>query len=522
MARKGQGARALHLAFLSSGVGGVFGVLLLIFLTPLLAKWALAFGPSHLFWLAILGVTVIGSLDSRSFVKGLLSGCLGLWLSMIGYDDIQGVPRFVFHSSLTGGINIIAALIGLFAIPQVIDMFAKGRTRRKLVALSVEHQKISDSCGEIMRNPRALTIGAIVGAVIGLIPGVGGQIAGLVGYDQTRKFSPHKAKFGTGHPEGVIAAETANNAMVGPSLVPLLTLSIPGSPTAAVLLGGLLIHGIFPGADLFVRHPDVAWTFIDSMLVGRILMVIFGIFTAKWAAKIAKAPMPIMAAAVLVLAVFGSYSVTQSMGDVYVMFTLGVSMYILDKFGFSAAPLVLGLIRADRGSELHSRPHDCHRPRRCVGIFLHRSAQHCPDLPGRRIGRIQLLVRHAPGRARRQVRQPGCGGCRMNSVRIQHLVPATIILVLGIWVAWISFTQEPSGAFLFPRLISVIMVLLAVWNFSRAALGFAKAGAGFYAYEIRNILPGLVVAAIYVFFAAKMLGFYVASIATFLIIYSHV
>ncbi len=344
MARKGQGARALHLAFLSSGVGGVFGVLLLIFLTPLLAKWALAFGPSHLFWLAILGVTVIGSLDSRSFVKGLLSGCLGLWLSMIGYDDIQGVPRFVFHSSLTGGINIIAALIGLFAIPQVIDMFAKGRTRRKLVALSVEHQKISDSCGEIMRNPRALTIGAIVGAVIGLIPGVGGQIAELVGYDQTRKFSPHKAKFGTGHPEGVIAAETANNAMVGPSLVPLLTLSIPGSPTAAVLLGGLLIHGIFPGADLFVRHPDVAWTFIDSMLVGQILMVIFGIFTAKWAAKIAKAPMPIMAAAVLVLAVFGSYSVTQSMGDVYVMFTLGVSMYILDKFGFSAAPLVLGLI----------------------------------------------------------------------------------------------------------------------------------------------------------------------------------
>ncbi len=212
------------------------------------------------------------------------------------------------------------------------------------MALSVEHQKISDSCGEIMRNPRALTIGAIVGAVIGLIPGVGGQIAGLVGYDQTRKFSPHKAKFGTGHPEGVIAAETANNAMVGPSLVPLLTLSIPGSPTAAVLLGGLLIHGIFPGADLFVRHPDVAWTFIDSMLVGQILMVIFGIFTAKWAAKIAKTPMPIMAAAVLVLAVFGSYSVTQSMGDVYVMFTLGVSMYILDKFGFSAAPLVLGLI----------------------------------------------------------------------------------------------------------------------------------------------------------------------------------
>ena len=157
------------------------------------------------------------------------------------------------------------------------------------------------------------------GSIIGLIPGVGGQIAGLVAYDQAKKFSPEKEKFGTGHPEGLIAAESANNAMVGPSLVPLLTLSIPGSPTAAVLLGGLLIHGIFPGSDLFDNHPQVVWTFINSMLVGQILMVIFGIYTAAWAARIARAPAPVMAAAVMVLALFGSYSVQQSMGDVYVM-----------------------------------------------------------------------------------------------------------------------------------------------------------------------------------------------------------
>jgi len=132
--------------------------------------------------------------------------------------------------------------------------------------------------------------------------------------------------------------------MVGPSLVPLLTLSIPGSPTAAVLLGGLIIHGIFPGSDLFDNHPQVAWTFINSMLVGQILMVIFGIYTATWAARIARAPVPIMAAAVMVLALFGSYSVQQSMGDVYIMLGLGVGMFFLEKFGFSAAPLVLGLI----------------------------------------------------------------------------------------------------------------------------------------------------------------------------------
>ncbi|MEM8651981.1 MAG: tripartite tricarboxylate transporter permease [Pseudomonadota bacterium] len=344
MARKGEGARALHLSFLSSGVGGVLGVLLLIFLTPVLAQWALAFGPSHLFWLAILGVTVIGSLDSKSFVKGLLSGCIGLWLSMIGYDDIQGAQRFIFHNSLTGGINIIAALIGLFAIPQVLDMIAKGRVDRTIEAIEVPKQSFVASLKELLSSFRALSIGTVFGSIIGLIPGVGGQIAGLVAYDQAKRFSPEKDKFGSGHSEGVIAAESANNAMVGPSLVPLLTLSIPGSPTAAVLLGGLLIHGIFPGSDLFDNHPQVAWTFINSMLIGQILMVIFGIYTAAWAARIARAPMPIMASAVLVLALFGSYSVQQSMGDVYVMLTLGVGMYFLEKFGFSAAPLVLGLI----------------------------------------------------------------------------------------------------------------------------------------------------------------------------------
>mgnify|MGYP005846054571 FL=1 len=344
MARNGQGARALQLSFLSSAVGGVFGVMLLIFLTPLLAQWALAFGPSHLFWLAILGVTVIGSLDSVSVVKGLLSGCIGLWLATIGFDDIMGAQRFIFHDALGGGINIIAALIGLFAIPQVISMLAKGRHGDGAEAIKVEKHSVAKAFAEMLRYPKALSIGTAIGSIIGLIPGVGGQIAGLVAYDQTKKFSSEREKFGTGHPEGVIAAESANNAMVGPSLVPLLTLSIPGSPTAAVLLGGLLIHGIFPGSDLFDNHPDVAWTFINSMLIGQILMCVFGLYVAGLAARVAQVPQSVMAAIVLGLAVFGSYSVQSSMGDVYVMASLGMMMYFLERFGFSAAPLVLGLI----------------------------------------------------------------------------------------------------------------------------------------------------------------------------------
>ena len=344
MAQKGEGARALQLSFLASAVGGGFGVMLLIFLTPMLAQWALAFGPSQLFWLAILVGTVIGSLDSCSVVKGLLAGCIGLWLATIGFDDIMGAQRVIFHPSVSGGINVIPALIGLFAIPQVITMFAKGRTRLDAEVLTVQKHPISDAFREVFRRTRALGIGTLTGSIIGLIPGVGGQIAGLEAYDQSKKMSPEREKFGTGHSEGVIAAESANNAMVGPSLVPLLPLSIPGSPTAAVLLGGLLIHGIFPGSDLFDNHPQVAWTFINSMLIGQILMCIFGLYVAGLAAKVAQVPNAVMAAVVLGLAVFGSYSVQNSMGDVYVMMALGTGMYFLERFGFSAAPLVLGLI----------------------------------------------------------------------------------------------------------------------------------------------------------------------------------
>ncbi|MEM7071416.1 MAG: tripartite tricarboxylate transporter permease [Pseudomonadota bacterium] len=344
MAKKGLGTKALQLSFLASGVGGIFGVFLLIFLTPILARWALAIGPSHLFWLALIGITVIGTLDSKSLVKGLLSGCIGLWLSTIGFDDILGTKRFVFHPALSGGINIIPALIGLFAIPQIIDMFSSGRHKKGIEVLEVKRHPLRSSMLELLKQKTSLTIGTSVGSIIGLIPGVGGQIAGLIAYDQSKKFSKTPKAFGTGHSEGLIAAESANNAMVGPSLVPLLTLSIPGSPTAAVLLGGLLIHGIFPGSDLFERHAEVVWTFVNAMLIGQILMVAFGLYIATIAARIAQVPQSIMAAIILGLCLFGAYSVQNSMHDVYVMACLGLGMYVLERYGFSAAPLVLGLI----------------------------------------------------------------------------------------------------------------------------------------------------------------------------------
>ena len=342
MAIQGRAAEALQLSFLSSGVGGILGVLVLIFFTPLLAKWALSFGPSHLFWMAVLGVAVIASLASGSVIKGLAAGALGLWISSIGYDGVQGVERFIWSPHLAGGINIIAALVGLFAVPQVIDMLLRppggGMVR------DMHPSPLLKAVKSVAQKTRAMVIGSITGVVVGLVPGAGGQIAGLVAYDQARKFSRNPDNFGKGEPEGVVAAETANNAMVGPSLVPLLTLSVPGSPTAAVLLGGLLIHGIFPGPGLFSDYPEVSWTFINSLLVGQVLMVVLGLLLCRVAARVILLPQNIVAAAVMVLAVFGTYSVQNSYSDVLVMFVLGGGMWFLQRYGFSAGPLVLGVV----------------------------------------------------------------------------------------------------------------------------------------------------------------------------------
>ncbi len=342
MAKSGRATEALHYCFIASLIGGVLGVFVLIFFTPVLARFALQFGPAELFWMAILGVTVIGSLGSQSMIKGLIAGCVGLWLSTVGISSMLGVERFVFTDHLGGGINIIAALIGLFAIPQVLTLLERPGGGAKMYQM--ENHSVWASFAETFRQVKCWVTGSVVGIIVGLVPGVGGQIAGLIAYDQAKKMSKNKAEWGTGVPGGIIAAESANNAMVGPSLVPLLTLGLPGSPTAAVLLGGLLIHGLFPGPELFTKHAAVTWTFINSLLLGQILMAVFGLMISRYSRFVTKIPNNFMAASVTILAVFGTYSVQNSMSDVFVMMTLGVGMYFGQKFGFSASPLVLGII----------------------------------------------------------------------------------------------------------------------------------------------------------------------------------
>lgn len=345
MAQQGKAQSALYICFISSLIGGLFGMVIMILFTPPLAAVALKFGPSQMFWIAVFGITVIAGLASGSIIKGLIGGMFGLLLSTIGYSPILGVPRFMFHDVLLGGVAIVPALIGLFAIPQIFSMAEKlDQTNIDRFVYKPERGVLLKTLVENLKMVKALSIGSVVGAIIGVIPGAGGQVAGLIAYDQTRKFSKNPESFGKGNPQGVAAAEAANNAMVGPSLIPLLTLSIPGSPTAAVLLGGLLIHGLFPGPDLFLNHADVTYTFIGSLVLAQFGLCIFGIMLSRYSYVVMRVTNLYMIAAVSILAVYGTYSVQNSFDDVIVMFCLGTLMYVGSKFGFSPAPVVLGII----------------------------------------------------------------------------------------------------------------------------------------------------------------------------------
>jgi len=345
MAQQGHSQKALYFCFISSLVGGLFGMVVMILFTPPLAEVALEFGPPEMFWIALFGITVMAGLASGSILKGLIGGMFGLLISTIGMSPMLGVERFVFSDVLTGGVAIVPALIGLFAIPQVFSLMeGLGKESVNKVDFKPERGIVISTIIENLKMVKTLGIGSVVGSIIGVIPGAGGQVAGLIAYDQVRKFHKHPESFGKGNPEGVAAAESANNAMVGPSLIPLLTLSIPGSPTAAVLLGGLLIHGLFPGPDLFRNNPEVTYTFIASLVLAQLAMCVFGMLMSRYSYSVMKVPNLEMIAAVTILAVFGTYSVQNSFDDVIVMFTLGTLMYVGRKVGFSGAPVVLGII----------------------------------------------------------------------------------------------------------------------------------------------------------------------------------
>ncbi|NHM28751.1 C4-dicarboxylate ABC transporter permease [Desulfofundulus sp. TPOSR] len=354
LARQGEGNKALYASITASTLGGIIGVIILLFFTPLLAQLSLKFGPAEMFWISIMGLALVSSLSGKNIIKGLLGAAFGILVSTVGMDPISGYPRFSFNSpNLLSGIGVVPALIGLFSISQMLVLMSK--KRGEVIINEQKPTPYLQVLKFVLKRPFLVLRSSAIGTVVGILPGAGGSIASFLSYTLAKQSSKNPEKFGRGALEGVIASESANNAMVGGSLVPLLSLGIPGSASAAVLFGGLTLHGLIPGPRLFTEHADIAYGFMIGMLVTTILMCLVGLLTAKYSPFILKLPYNYIIATVLVLSTIGSYSVKNNLFDVWVMIVFGLLGYVALKYGFPIPPIVLGVILGPIAEEGYRR-----------------------------------------------------------------------------------------------------------------------------------------------------------------------
>jgi putative tricarboxylic transport membrane protein len=346
MTKKGRANVALEAALSASVFGGVFSALALLFIAPLLARVSLAIGPPEVFWLAMFGMTVVVSLETGSVVKGLITGALGLLASTIGLDPVTARPRFVFGiTGLLGGVDPVCAVIGLFSIPQAIRLAEKRSESIRAEIVSTGQEIKVRPFHLFPKYWRTYIRSSILGTIIGIIPAAGADIAALIGYNEARRNSKEREQFGKGHPEGVIGPEAANNAVTGGSLVPALTLGIPGNSCAAVILGGLMIHGLTVGPQLFQHNPHAVYSFMLGMLITNIIMFVLGHYGArKIFVNVVKVPNNVLGPVVVVLSVIGSFAIRNSISDVIMMLVFGIIGYFMEKYGYPTAPVVLTLI----------------------------------------------------------------------------------------------------------------------------------------------------------------------------------
>jgi putative tricarboxylic transport membrane protein len=346
MAKKGEGERAILIATFSSAYGGIIGVVFLLFLSPPLASVALRFGPPEYFWMAVFGITIISSLASKNILKGFIGGAIGLLISTIGIAPIGGDVRFTGgYPQMQGGIELIVALIGFFCIPEALTMISNRTKKFHLTETKHRHGIIFKTFKEVMKRQGNLIRSSILGTIIGILPGAGGSVANLVAYNEAVRASKNPDEFGTGIPDGIIATEASNNAVVGGGMIPLVTLGIPGAPPDAILYGVLLLHGLRPGPELFTTHSHVVYTFIMSLFVATVLMIPVGIIAGRLLHRtVVRLPIRFLAPIIFFLTIIGSYSIRNNMMDVFIMLTLGIIGFVLKRLDFHPGPITLGLI----------------------------------------------------------------------------------------------------------------------------------------------------------------------------------
>lgn len=352
LTKQGRGMEAMGVATLGSAVGGTVSAIAMLLIAPALGAFSLKFSVLEYFLLSVFGLTVIASLAGDSVIKGLFSGILGLALGCVGLDAISGFPRMTLGViQLEDGINFVPALIGLFSISQVMSL-----------AWDVYHGKkgsvIEDE--ENLRKSRALppfketktlfpTMArcSIVGTIVGIVPAAGAGVSSWICYSMGKKFSKHPEKFGHGALEGVASCETGNNAATGGALIPLITLGLPGSSVAAILLGGMMIHGLTPGAAMFTKHANTTYAIMIGFLIANILMGIVGLFAARYIAHVSAVPMGYLGPVITALCFLGTFAIRNNLFDVGVMVVFGLLGFLLKRCGFAAPPMILGMVLSD-------------------------------------------------------------------------------------------------------------------------------------------------------------------------------
>ena len=344
MTQKGEANRALGISLSASTIGGLVGGLALLFLAAPLSKLALQFGPASYFAVGLLGLTSVAALSGGSVVKGLIGATLGLLLAFVGIDPITGIPRFTMgEMALFEGVPMLAALIGLFAVSEALILAesAMRKSRQNVVSGAVKSVFLSKA--EWKNLIGTMLSSSVIGTLIGILPGVGANIACWVARDSAVRLNP-KLEFGKGEPKGVAAPEAANNATVGGALVPLLSLGVPGSPTTAVIVGALIMHGLRPGPQLFTEQPVLVYSVLLGLLFSSIVMFIVGFLTLPWLSRVVNLPDSVLAAGILVFASLGAYALRNLSFDIWLTLGFGVLGYLMKKLSFPVAPVVLAMV----------------------------------------------------------------------------------------------------------------------------------------------------------------------------------
>jgi putative tricarboxylic transport membrane protein len=344
MAKQGRAGPALGIAAISSFIAGTIGVIGLAFLAPIVARWAIRFGPPEFFSLMMLGLAAVVFLGGSSVLKGFLSAAMGLLIATIGVDIISGKSRFTFGQlELLDGVEFIALSIGVFAIGEVLVNIEK-QGGGAVFSLPKRLRDYLPSLADLRACRFAFAQSSIIGFVIGALPGAGSTVAAFVSYIVEKRVSKHPEKFGQGAIEGVAAPEGANNSETGGAMIPLLTLGIPGSGTTAVMLGALILYGLQPGPLLFTEHPDIVWPIIASMFIGNVVLLVLNLPLVPAWASILRLPYYVIYPGILIVSVIGVYSVNGSMFDVWMLAAFGALGYVMRKLDIPAPPLVLAFV----------------------------------------------------------------------------------------------------------------------------------------------------------------------------------